>query len=99
MDAAQFLVAVQKMNGLPPGMIEHLAVLAPKMTDEERADTVTKLQPLNTQIREVEGEVLQTVDDEIAVIDELTNTVLPKVQQDIEAGEHAAAEDIFDTNK
>ena len=96
MDAELFVAAVQEMVGLPPVMREHLIKLAPKLTDEQRAETMAKVTAMHHDIIETSDELLKEVDAGEKEMREFEHVTLPKMHQAIEKEEHEGAESILD---
>lgn len=96
MTATAFADAVKGMVGLPPLMRDHLLTLAPKLSDEERAQAMTKLQAIHGDILKTSEELVKEIDAGEAELSEFRRTELPKINAKIEKEEHAGAESILD---
>lgn len=93
-----FLAAIEAMVALPPYLRQRLVALGPSLTDEERAETITTIEPEYADIEAANKDLIQAFDDGIAAVDTFRKQDLPKVYGAIEAEEHAQAESILDDN-
>jgi len=95
MTAEAFVDVIRQMVGLPPSMIQHLEGLAKSMTEEERQDTVKKLEPVHAEIQKQQQELIAEADAGQKVVSQMSRDVLPKLHADAERKEHDAADALF----
>lgn len=88
MTPEDFITAVEEMEGLTDLMVEHLVAIAPKLTDEQRADTIEKL-------RIADGEIITALGDQETLIkqeEQEMHAIERDVTRQEESGEHAEDE-------
>jgi hypothetical protein len=97
MTAAAFVDSVQGMKGLLPGMVEHLVSMAPKLTEQERAEAVAALQPVSAEIVQLETEQTAILDNGKKEMAQLKRKKLPAVKKLYEQAEKGKTESDFET--
>ncbi len=96
MTAEDFIAAARALIGLPPAMIDQLVALAPKLTDQRRAEAMAELQKEHGEIMTESKAILANVDEGMKEIAAFRRTELPKIHGEVEAEERAGAEHILD---
>lgn len=91
-----FIEAVSAMTAMPEDYVEHMKAMAPLMSDEQCEALLAKIAPLHAEAEKMSNEILQEADAATKDIHAFRKEELPKLVAEAEAGEHSAAESIFD---
>ena len=84
------------MTAIPEDYVEHMKAMAPLMSDEQCEALLAKILPMHAEAAKMSNEILQEADEAIKDIHAFRKEQLPTLVQEAEAGEHSAAESIFD---
>ena len=96
MDNTSFIAAIAGMGGLLQHMIEQLQALSPQLTDDERADVLRKLSPINAQLEKDAEEMEVIIDEAMAQLEQVKHEELPKIIKQQEKAEMQAATSAID---
>lgn len=85
MTASVFLESIEKFIYLGPLLIARLRSLCPFLEENERANAIARIQPINESLEQNRKEALEIAKDNIAISDRARREFMPQI--------HAAVED------